>query len=139
MKIVKKFNDGTVLVSSEEGSAIMRIEEYERIKVQKLDIGNEILKRLKNYFPHCNFSIHEIKSREHIFMDDDIELTNLSIGSIEFWMRDQRMTYDDIMSYLDSKIMPPIFMETNKVEHQRCKDDMMYFFKHYARIHETKV
>lgn len=73
-----------------------------------------------------------MKSREHIYMDDSIELTNLSIGSLEFWIRDEKMTYDDIMKYMDQKIMPPILMEVNKVECKRCQD-FMYFFNHYAR------
>lgn len=132
MKIVKTYRDGTVLVESDQGSAIMRLDEYERLKLKNFDLGNEILKILKDTFSHCSFSIHEMKSREHIYMDDCIELTNLSIGSIEFWMRDARMSYDDIMTYLDQKLMPPILMEVNKVECERCKD-FMYFFNHYAR------
>jgi hypothetical protein len=48
------------------------------------------------------------------------------------------MNYDDIMTYLDSKIMPSILMEANKVEHQRCADDMMYFLMHYIRNKGTK-
>lgn len=133
MKIVKTFKDGTVLVTSKEGSAVMNMEEYERLRLKNFNLGNEILKNLKVNMPHCNFSIHEIKSREHIFMDDDIDLTNISIASIEFWMRDQRMNYDDILEYIDAKIMPPILMEANKVEYERCKENMHYFFNHYVR------
>ncbi len=132
MKIVKTFKDGTVLVESDQGSAVMDLYEYERLRLKNFDLGNEILKRLRETFSHCSFSIHEMKSREHIYMDDAIELTNLSIGSIEFWMRDERMSYDDIMTYMDQKIMPSILMEANKVECKRC-EDFMYFFNHYAR------
>jgi hypothetical protein len=103
------------------------------LRLKNFDLGSEIVKRLNEHLPHCNFSIHEFKSREHIFMDDNIDLTNLSIASIEFWMRDQRMNFDDISSYLDDKIMPPILVEANKVEYERCKENMQYFFKHYVR------
>ena len=133
MKIIKTFKDGTVLVSSDEGNAIMELSEYERLVLKNFNLANEILIRLKSNFSHCTFSIHEIKSRDHIFMDDNIDLTNISIGSLEFWMRDQRMTYDEVISYLESKIMPSIIMEANKIEHERCKEDMHYFFRHYVR------
>lgn len=133
MKIVRTFKDGTVLVESNEGSAIMDLNEYERLKLRKFDLSTEIINRLKQAIPHCTFSIKEIKSREHIFMDDDTDLTNISISSIEFWMRDQEMSYDDITTYLDNKIMPSILLEANKIEHQRCAADMMYFFMHYIR------
>jgi hypothetical protein len=138
MKIIRSFKDGTVLVESDEGSAVMYMTEYERLRLRKFNLGNEIINKLKEAIPHCTFSVKEIMSREHIFMDDDIDLTNISISSIEFWMRDQEMNYDDIMTYLDSKIMPSILMEANKVEHQRCADDMMYFLMHYIRNKGTK-
>lgn len=132
IKIIKTFKDGSVLVSSREGNAVMEIDEYERLRLRQFDLTNSILKRLKDSFSHCSFSMHEMNSREYIIMDDNLELTNLSIGSIEFWMRDQRMNYDDIMEYLDAKIMPSIINEVNKVEFERCKD-IDYFFRHYAR------
>lgn len=132
IKIVKTFKDGSVLVSSAEGNAVMEIEEYERLRLKNFSLANEIISRLRNVFPHCNFSVHEMKSRDHIFMDDNLDLTNLSIGSIEFWMRDERMNYDDISEYIDRKILPPIIAEANKIEFDRCKD-IEYFFKHYAR------
>jgi hypothetical protein len=132
MKIVKTFKDGTILVESDQGAAVMGMDEYERLRLKNFDLEDEMIKRLKDIFPHCTFSVHEMKSRDYIFMDDSIELTNLSIGSIEFWMRDVMMTYDDIMVYLNNKIMPPIIMEANKVECERCKN-FDYFFRHYAR------
>ena len=133
IRIIKTFKDGTVLVSSDEGDAIMDLSEYERLRMRNFDLKREIINRLKTTYPHCSFSIHEFRSRDHVFMDDDIELTNLSIGSIEFWMRSERMNYDEAMNYVSTKLLPPIEMEVNKVEYQRCLDDQHYFYRNYAR------
>jgi hypothetical protein len=132
MKIIRKFRDGTMLVENESFVAVMGADEYERIRLKAFNLRSHILDKLRQQFKHCSFAINEIMSREHVFMDE-IDLTNLSIDSIEFWMRDEKMSYDDIIEYVDMRILPSIVMEANKVEFERCKNSVDYFFKYYVR------
>lgn len=131
MEIIKTFKDGTVLVSANEGIRIMTLNEFDKMKINKFDLKDFLLKKISSKFPQCTFEIKEIKSRDHVFMDD-LEITNISIGSIEFWMKDQQMNLDDIEIYVDSKILPNILMKACEIEYERCKD-IQYFFDHYVR------
>lgn len=134
IKIVKTFRDGSVMVELEGKSAIMEIEEFERLQMRGFDLKKQILDRLKKKFAHCTFDIREENSRDFIYMNDNITLTNLSIGGLEFWINDQRMNFDDINSYIDDKIMPSIVSAAYKVEYELCKESLEYFMKHYCTV-----
>lgn len=134
IKIIKTFRDGSVMVESEGKSAVMDMAEFERLRMRGFDLKKEILTRLKKKFPHCSFDIKEENSRDFVYMNDNISLTNLSIGGLEFWINDQRMNFDDVNSYVDDKIMPSIVTAAYKVEYELCKESPEYFMKHYCII-----
>lgn len=135
--VIKTFKDGNLLISSDKGTAIVTPEKYDMIRVQNFDMQSDIIQRLSSEFKHCKFEFKEIDSREHLFMDGD-DVTNLSIGSLEFWITDQRMTYEDVTNYMSTKIMPSITSKVMDVEMERCKNNIEYFAVNYVRNKDAK-
>jgi len=139
IKIIKTFRDGSFLVEANDGKiAVVDQVEYQRLLLKGFDMKSEILKKLHERLPHYEFSIEEEISRDFVYFKDSygcqIPLTNISIGSLEFWINDQRMKLDEINDYIDKTVLPPILEKAYTIEYERCKDSPEYFFRHYVRV-----
>lgn len=129
IEIIKKFRDGSLLVTKDGVGMFMSQQEYDTAVTKGFDIEKFIIDFLSEKFDHCKFAI----DGEYVCMDG-IDIAKISVDTVRFWINEQGMSVSEAKNYILENFIPSIVESVASIEFDRCKNNIKYFVKHYVKL-----